>query len=115
MRALSGIAIALGDPETRGRVEMKVRTLIVTAGATFALAAPAAQATFDRSLPSHGKAKIAKKVAKAAAKSHRVVCICSTSPVTTQPANDGGDWQAGYDQDLIDHGLTPVYNTDAGT
>jgi hypothetical protein len=79
-------------------IEMKVRSLIVTAGVVVALIAPTAALAAASPAKRH---------------THRVLCICVDSTaaparvVWTQELQQQFERQ--YDQDLIDHGLAPVY------
>ena len=65
---------------------MKARTFLITTGAIFALAAPAAQANLERLLPAHQKAVVHKVAKKQVAKKH-----VGTSPLyIVVPGSLGG-------------------------
>src|SRR5438132_8657481 len=83
-------------------------TLIVTAGAIVALAAPAVATA--RVLPVKHPVKLAVRVVKK--QSHTVRCIC-IQPAGTVAVASQQQLEAQYDLDLLDHGLAPVYGTPA--
>ena len=91
---------------------------IVAAGATLALAAPAANASLERMLPA--KAKVTHRIVDLGLRhrqtqpARRVIYIHIPGPATPQQQSEQ-EWQAQYDQDLIDHGLDPVYNVGAAS
>ena len=87
---------------------MSARALAV--GSAFvALVAPT-MATAKVVPTKHPAAPGAKVVVKHPA-TPRVLCICITFPVTPVVPASEEQWEAEYDQDLIAHGLDPVYGT----
>ena len=89
---------------------MKPRALALAA-IVAALAIPAAADA--RALAPKHPAKPATHVVKH--KVTRVLCICITGPVVTPDPQTQAELEAAYDQDLIAHGLDPVYGTTTAT
>jgi hypothetical protein len=100
---------ALPNSQAKER-SMNLRTFIVTAAAIVGLAAPAAATA--RILPIKHPGQLARH---GHTQAHRVVrCICVVAKVTpVQVTQEQAELL--YDQDLIDHGLAPVYGTTAAT
>jgi hypothetical protein len=86
---------------------MKARAIVICSAAV-ALAGPAAAGA--RMLPAKHPADHAKRVVKHAV-APRILCICITTTGPAQPPETEAQWEAAYDQDLIAHGLDPVYGT----
>jgi hypothetical protein len=84
---------------------------LVTAVAVIALVAPTAAAA--RLVPSRHPVHPVKRVVKHAV-APRVLCICVTG-IGTQPLASEAELEAQIDQDLIAHGLDPVYGTASPT
>jgi hypothetical protein len=110
------VTIASGDRSNKEIALKKALTLIGIASAALAIALPA-QASYDSWASPHAKVKQAHVGKSATSKlpakprSHRVLCICVSGPVTSTPALTEEQIEAQIDQDMIDHGLDPIYNT----
>jgi hypothetical protein len=87
---------------------MKPRALAVAA-LVAALAIPAAADA--RVLTQKHPAKPAKHLVKHKLVVPRVLCICITGPASVPDPQAQAEMEAQYDQDLIAHGLDPVYGT----
>jgi hypothetical protein len=113
---LFSTTIAQGDRSNKEITLKKALTLIGIASAALAIALPA-QASFDSFSSPQAKAKqihVVKtntKVSPTMRRRIRVLCICFTGPVTPVPALTEQELEAQIDQDMIDHGLPPIYNT----
>lgn len=89
---------------------MNARTVV--AGLVAAALATPAGAT-ARVVPAKHPAHPAKRIVKHAA-APRVLCICVTG-APTLPAESEAQLEADIDQDMIAHGLDPVYGTTTTT
>ena len=114
---LFSTTIAQGDRSDKEITLSKALTLIGIASAALAIALPA-QASFDSTASSKAKAKqthVVKKVKKVSptirTRRRTVPCICYVGPVTPLPALTETEIEAQIDQDMIAHGLDPIYNT----
>lgn len=99
---------------------MKALTIIGSAAAAVVIVVPTAQASYsslDRMLPAHAKAKTvvvkpktAVKVAKKQSVAPRVLCICVSGP-SMAPTLTEQELEAQANQDAIDHGFPPPYDS----
>jgi len=86
---------------------MKTRAIVICS-AFAALVGPASAGA--EMLPAKHPAHPVKRVVKHAV-APRILCICITTTAPVQLPETEAQWEAAYDQDLIAHGLDPVYGT----